>query len=312
MRISRRSLLAVPPFTSTFLIGTLVNRDRIARLLLAACAWVSVGVTIAIAGALLQETVSFFRQVSVAQVFFDTEWTPLFWDKHFGIWPLVCGTVMTAVGALLVAIPVGVTIALFLAEWSPRTLRQIVKPLLEMLSGIPTIVFGYFAISVATPFLKLFIPGLPGFNALSAGLVMGIMIIPLVATLVEDALEAVPRSYREASYALGAGRFTTMMRVTLPAAAGGVAAACILAMSRALGETMIVTIAAGQQPRFSLNPLQAVETLTAFIAQVVMGDTPYGTIEHQAVFAVGCLLFVVTLVLNIGSMWVRDRYAINR
>ncbi len=287
-------------------------RERIQLFLLASCAWISIAITLAIAVALLQETVSFFREVSPAQFLLDTEWTPLFWEKHYGIWPLVCGTIITTIISLVVAIPVGTTIALFLAEWSPRSVRQIIKPILEILSGIPTIVFGYFAVTIATPLLRIIFPSLPGFNALSAGVVMGIMMVPLMATLVEDALSVVPQSFREASYALGASRLTTMLRVTLPAAAGGVVAACILALSRALGETMIVTIAAGQQPRFSLNPLQAVETLTAFIAQVVMGDTPYGSIEHRAVFVVGCLLFLGTFTLNVGSMWIRERFSSTR
>jgi phosphate transport system permease protein len=287
-------------------------RERLGVVALACCAWLSVGVTAAIAIALFQETILFFGQVSYLQFFLDTEWTPLFWDKHYGIWPLVCGTVITTTVSLAVAIPAGTIIALFLAEWAPRVVRMMVKPLLEILSGIPTIVFGYFAVGVVTPVLRVFFPSIPGFNALSAGIVMGIMMLPLVATLVEDALTVVPQSYREASYALGAGRFTTMVRVTLPAAAGGVTAAAILALSRALGETMIVTIAAGQQPRLSLNPLQAVETLTAFIAQVVMGDTPYGSIEHQAIFVVGSLLFIGTLTLNVASIWIRERFAMDR
>jgi len=287
-------------------------RERLGVGALACCAWLSVAVTAAIAIALFQETFLFFGQVSFSQFFLDTEWTPLFWDKHYGIWPLVCGTVITTTVSLAVAIPAGTIIALFLAEWAPRVVRMMVKPLLEILSGIPTIVFGYFAVSVVTPSLRYIFPSIPGFNALSAGIVMGIMMLPLVATLVEDALGVVPQSYREASYALGAGRFTTMMRVTLPAAAGGVTAAGILALSRALGETMIVSIAAGQQPRLSLNPLHAVETLTAFIAQVVMGDTPYGSIEHQAIFVVGSLLFLGTLTLNVASIWVRERLALDR
>lgn len=287
-------------------------RERLGVGALACCGWLSVAVTAAIAIALFQETFLFFGQVSFSQFFLDTEWTPLFWDKHYGIWPLVCGTVITTTVSLAVAIPAGTIIALFLAEWAPRVVRMMVKPLLEILSGIPTIVFGYFAVSVVTPSLRYIFPSIPGFNALSAGIVMGIMMLPLVATLVEDALGVVPQSYREASYALGAGRFTTMMRVTLPAAAGGVTAAGILALSRALGETMIVSIAAGQQPRLSLNPLHAVETLTAFIAQVVMGDTPYGSIEHQAIFVVGSLLFLGTLTLNVASIWVRERLALDR
>lgn len=286
--------------------------ERLGVAALGGCAWLSVGVTAAIAFALLQETILFFRQVSFGQFFLDTEWTPLFWDKHYGIWPLVCGTILTTGVSLGVALPSGIFIALFLAEWAPRSIRTFVKPLLEILSGIPTIVFGYFAVSVVTPVLRGIFPSLPGFNALSAGIVMGIMMLPLVATLVEDALTVVPQSYREASYALGAGKFTTMVRITLPAAAGGVTAAAILALSRALGETMIVSIAAGQQPRLSLNPLQAVETLTAFIAQVVMGDTPYGTIEHQAIFVVGALLFLGTLTLNVGSLSVRERFSAER
>jgi phosphate transport system permease protein len=285
----------------------MIIREKLLTILLTVCGWLSVVITALIAFALIGETILFFGKVSFSQFFLDTEWTPLFWEKHFGIWPLVCGTFVTSGIALLVAIPLGVILALFFSEWAPKLLSQIAKPILEVLSGIPTIVFGYFALSVVTPFIKLWFPSLPSFNGLSAGLVMGLLIVPLVTTLVEDALNSVPSSYREASYALGADRFTTMIRITLPAARGGVVAAGILAVSRALGETMIVTIAAGQQPRFSINPLQSIETLTAFIAQVVMGDTPFGTLEHQSVFVVAFLLFLLTLFLNIVSMWVRDR-----
>ena len=276
--------------------------------LLFLCALVTVFTTVGIVLVLLFETVAFFREVPIWRFLGDTRWTPLFASKHFGIWPLVSGTFLVAVIAIAVALPVGVTSAIYLSEYASPRVRDVVKPVLEVLAGVPTVVYGYFALLFVTPVLKQVIPGLQTFNALSAGVVMGIMIIPYVSSLSEDVMRAVPNSLREGAYALGATRVEVALRVVLPAASSGVVASFILAVSRAIGETMIVTIAAGQMPRLTLNPLQAVETMTAYIVQVSLGDTPAGTIEFKTIFAVGMSLFLMTLVLNIIAQWVLSRF----
>ena len=271
------------------------------------CAILSVLTTLGIVGVLLFETVAFFREVSLARFFTDTQWTPLFAEKHFGIWPLLCGTFLTSLIAVGVAMPVGLLSAVNLSEYAGERLRQVVKPILEILAGIPTVVYGYFALLFVTPLLQKVIPGLAGFNALGPGIVMGIMIIPMVSSLSEDAMYAVPQSLREAGYALGSSRLHVAFRVVVPAAFSGIAASFLLAVSRAIGETMIMAIAAGQQPRFTLNPLVPIETATAYIVQVSLGDTPAGTLEYKTIFAVGMTLFVVTLVLNLLSQRLRER-----
>jgi len=265
------------------------------------CGLLSILTTLGILAVLLIEAVGFFREVSLADFFGDTQWTPLFAEKHFGIWPLIAGTFLTTAIATLVAVPFGLLAAIYLSEFAPGRARRILKPALEVLAGVPTIVYGYFALVVVTPILQHIIPGLAGFNALSAGLVMGIMIIPMVSSLSEDALHAVPVSLREAAWGLGAGRLTTIFKVVLPAALSGIVASIILAVSRAVGETMIVAIAAGQQPRLTLNPGVPVETMTSYIVQVSMGDTPTGTLEYRTIFAVGVTLFALTLLMNILS-----------
>ena len=257
---------------------------------------------------LVVESALFFENVSLSQFFFDTEWTPLFMEKHFGIWPLICGTVLTSVIALTLSVPAGLIIAIYLSEFASERSRKIIKPVLEILAGIPTIVYGYFALLFITPLLQLFLPALGSFNALSAGLVMGIMILPMVASLSEDAIYTVPQNLREGAYALGASKLQMIFGGVLPAAIGGITAAFILAASRAVGETMIVAIAAGQQPLLHFNPLQPVETMTAYIVQVSLGDTPHGTIEYHTLFAVAMMLFLLTLTLNMASMAVRDRF----
>lgn len=272
------------------------------------CGSVSIFVTIGIVLTLVFESWSFFEQVSLADFLLDTVWTPLFLERRFGIWPLVCGTALTSVIALLVALPVGLIIAIYLSEFASAKSRAVLKPVLEILAGIPTIVFGYFALIFLTPLLQTFIPELSGFNALSPGIVMGIMILPMVASLSEDALFTVPRTLRDASYAMGATRLQMVFTVLVPAAMGGITAAFILAMSRAVGETMIVAIAAGQQPILTLNPLSSVQTMTAFIVQVSMGDTPHGTLEYRTIFAVAATLFLMTLVLNNISLKIRQRF----
>ncbi len=271
------------------------------------CGAVSVLTTGGIVAVLIVETVAFFREVPLAQFLTDPQWTPLFVDKHFGILPLVAGTVLTSAIAILVAMPAGLLSAIYLSEFASAKVRGAVKPLLEILAGIPTVVYGYFALLFVTPLLQQVIPQLAGFNALSPGLVMGLMIIPMVSSLSEDAMYAVPQSLREAAYALGSSRLQVAWRVVAPAACSGIAASLLLAVSRAIGETMIVAIAAGQQPRLTLNPLVPVETLTAYIVQISLGDTPTGTIEYKTIFAVGMTLFLGTLGLNLVSLWLRER-----
>jgi phosphate transport system permease protein len=251
---------------------------------------------------LVFEASAFFREVSLAQFFGDTEWTPLFRDnQHFGIWPLVMGTLVTAAIAMAVALPFGLLAAIYLSEYAmPRT-RKVLKPALELLAGVPTIVYGYFALTVVTPALQQFIPGLAGGNMLSPGIVMGIMIIPMVSSLAEDAIYAVPDSLREGALALGAGKLPTILRVIVPSAWSGIAAAMTLAVSRAIGETMIVAIAAGNQANFSADPREPAETMTAYIVNISKGDTPNGTLEYRTIFAVGLMLFVSTLVMNLIS-----------
>ncbi len=283
-------------------------RERIIEAFLFACSSVSLLTTAGIIIVLVVESALFFQNVSLHQFLLDTEWTPLFLDKRFGIWPLVCGTVLTSAIALSLSVPAGLVIAVYLSEFASERSRRILKPLLEILAGIPTIVYGYFALLFVTPILQLVFPSMGSFNALSAGLVMGIMILPMVASLSEDAIFTVPKSLREGAYALGASKLQMIVGAVLPAAIGGITAAFILAASRAVGETMIVAIAAGQQPMLHLDPLQPVETMTAYIVQVSLGDTPHGTLEYHTLFAVAMMLFVLTLGLNMVSVYMRDRF----
>jgi phosphate transport system permease protein len=266
-----------------------------------ACGALSILTTAGIVAVLAWETFRFFEDVSPLAFFADTQWTPLFADKHFGIWPLVAGTVLTTAVAIAVAVPLGLLAAILMSELAGDRTRRILKPSLEVLAGVPTIVYGYFALVLVTPALKAVVPGLSGFNALSPGIVMGIMLVPMISSLSEDALYAVPSSLREASYALGARRLPTIFRVVLPSAWSGISASVVLAVSRAIGETMIVAIAAGQQPQLTLDPRESIETMTAYIVQVSMGDTPTGTIEYRTIFAVGAALFVLTLLMNLSA-----------
>jgi len=272
------------------------------------CAAVSILTTVGIILVLLGETIAFLREVPITEFLFGTEWTPLFAVKRFGVLPLLSGTMLVAAIAMAVAVPAGLLSAIYLSEYARPGLRRVIKPVLEVLAGVPTVVYGYFALLFVTPLLQRFIPELAGFNALSPGIVMGIMILPLVSSLSEDALHAVPNGLREGAYALGANRLQTTLRVVVPAALSGITAASILAVSRAVGETMIVAIAAGQQPRLTANPFVPVETMTAYIVQVSLGDTPAGTLEYRTIFAVGMLLFVLTFVLNLASAWLRERF----
>jgi phosphate transport system permease protein len=276
--------------------------------LLFLCAALSVLTTAGIIAVLALETYEFLREVSIVEFLTGTEWTPLFANQHFGVLPLVAGTMLVSAIAMVVALPMGVMAAIYLSEYSPSGVRRVVKPVLEILAGVPTVVYGYFALTFVTPLLQQFLPSLSGFNALSPGLVMGLMILPLVSSLSEDAMRAVPRGLREGSYALGATRMQTAIKVVVPAAFSGITAAFILAASRAIGETMIVAIAAGQQPRLTGNPFVPIETMTAYIVQVSLGDTPQGTIEYRTIFAVGMLLFLMTFALNLVSTWLRERF----
>ena len=272
------------------------------------CGILSVFTTLGIVAVLIFETVEFFREVSIFDFFTDTQWTPLFADKHFGILPLVSGTFLTSFIAILMAMPIGLLSAIYLSEYASQNIRKAVKPILEILAGIPTVVYGYFALLFVTPLLQTLIPSLSGFNALGPGIVMGIMIIPMVSSLSEDAMYAVPQSLREGAYALGSSKLQVALRVVVPASFSGIAASLLLGVSRAIGETMIVAIACGQQPRLTLNPFVPIETMTAYIVQVSLGDTPTGTIEFKTIFAVGMMLFVITLILNLLSQWLRERY----
>jgi phosphate transport system permease protein len=272
------------------------------------CAALSVVTTAGIIVVLIFETVEFLLVVPVTAFLFGTVWTPLFYDQQFGVLPLVAGTVLVSLIAMLVALPGGLLTAIYLSEYAPAGVRRTVKPVLEILAGIPTVVYGYFALLFVTPLLQHLFPQMAAFNALSPGIVMGIMILPMVSSLSEDAMHSVPGGLREGAYALGATRLQATLRVVLPAAFSGISAAFILAVSRAIGETMIVTIAAGQQPRLTANPLVPVEPMTAYIVQVSLGDTPAGSLEYRTIFAVGMLLFLGTFGLNLASHWLRERF----
>jgi len=268
----------------------------------------SVVITFTIVGVLLYESWAFFQHVSLKEFLTDTQWTPLFDNAHFGILPLVGGTLVTTMVALFVAIPVGTITAIYLSEYAPHKFREIVKPVLELLSAVPTVVYGYFALLFVTPLLQQIMPNLPGFNMLSPGLVIGVMIIPYVSSLSEDAMHAVPMYIREGSYAMGATRMQTAFKVIMPSAFSGVTAAYILGISRALGETMVVAVAGGLQPNLTIDPTQPASTITAYIVQVSLGDLPHASIGYQSIFAAGLTLMLMTLVFNIAGFWLRRRY----
>ena len=272
------------------------------------CGLVSLATTVGIIVILSTETVNFFRDVPIGDFFGDTKWTPLFVPQRFGIWPLIVGTLWVTAGACFIALPVGLATAIFLSEYAPDRLRRFVKPFLEVLAGIPTVVYGYFALTFVTPLLRQIHEGVEVFNATSAAIVMGIMIIPMVSSLSEDAMIAVPRSLREGAYALGASRFQTATRVVVPAALSGIVASFILAISRAIGETMIVTLAAGATPKITENPFEGIQTMTAYIVQVSLGDTPQGTTEYRTIFAVAMTLFLMTFAMTLLANQVVRRY----
>jgi phosphate transport system permease protein len=284
------------------------HRDRVIELILLAAALVAVFTTLAIVFILVYESAAFFEHVSIKDFLTDTQWTPLFDDAHYGIMPLVSGTLTVTFVALLVAIPLGTIIAIYLSEFATNRMRETVKPVLELLGAVPTVVYGYFALLMVTPFLQKLIPGLPGFNMLSAGLVIGLMIVPYVASVSEDAMRAVPRYMREGSYAMGATRLQTALRVVVPGALSGIAAAYILGISRAIGETMVVAIAAGMQPTLTFNPTEPAATITAYIVQVSLGDLPHDSIGYQSIFAAGLVLMLMTLVFNLIGFFLTRRF----
>ena len=313
--VERSAAVGQPRLTGQARLDELASLKRTRRrrekiietvLLLAAC--VSVFTTVGIVYILLKESLNFFSNVPLWDFLTDTQWTPLFSDAHFGIAVLLSGTITSSAVALIVAIPLGTIIAIYLSEFAGHKAREILKPLLEMLSGVPTIIYGYFALLFVTPLLQKIFPELPGFNVLSAGLVMGIMIIPYVSSLSEDAMRAVPMSLREGSYAMGATRLQTALRVVVPAALSGIASAYILGVSRAVGETMILAVAAGMQPNLSLDPMQPAATITSYIVQVALGDLPHGSVGYQTIFAAGLVLMLLTLFFNLLGYWIRRRY----
>lgn len=296
-------------------------REKLIQFMLMACALVSIATTVGIVFVLVTESVTgtpgspgFFQEVSPIEFFFGTKWSPQFKDKHFGVVPLMTGTFLVAGIAGIVGMPIGILGAVYLSEYSAPRIRGIIKPTLEILAGIPTVVYGYFALEFVTPycikpiFAGLFGLNVDGYNALSAGFVVGIMIIPMVSSLSEDALRSVPRSLREAGYALGSTKFDVSVKVVLPSAFSGIVASFLLAMARAIGETMAVTIAAGQSPILTFNPLRSIQTMTAYIVNVSLGDTPAGTIEYKSLYAVGLTLFLITLAMNVVSQWVMYRF----
>ena len=283
-------------------------RERFIETILFLMAFTSVAITFSIVVMLVKESLVFFEQVSLWDFLTDTQWTPLFDDPHYGILPLIAGTVVSSAVALTVAIPLGTIIAIYLSEFAPFAVREVAKPFLELLGGVPTVVYGYFALLFVTPLLQKIFPELPGFSLLSAGLVMGIMIIPYISSLAEDAMRAVPMHLREGSYAMGATRFQSATRVVIPAAFSGIAASYILGISRAVGETMVVAIAAGMQPNFTWDPMEPAATITAYIVQVSLGDLPHGSIGYQTIFAAGLTLLLLTLTFNVLGHILRKRY----
>jgi phosphate transport system permease protein len=283
------------------------NRERVIKFLLTACAYLSIFTTIGIVVVLFEETVRFFLDVSIVEFLTTTRWAPQ--QGAFGVLPLVYGTLMATFIAIAVALPIGLLTAIYLSEYAPHRLRRWLKPALEILAGVPTVVYGYFALTFITPlFRESVLPGIGSFNALASGLIMGVMIIPTVASVSEDAIYAVPRSLREGAYALGATKRETSTKIVLPAALSGIVAAVILGISRAIGETMIVTIAMGSQPNFGGSPLESMQAMTAYIVQVVGGETPRGSITFESIFAVGSALFLMTLALNLASYWFVRRF----
>ncbi|MDF5716615.1 MAG: phosphate ABC transporter permease subunit PstC [Rhizonema sp. NSF051] len=282
-------------------------QEKIVEVLLFCCGLVSILTTIGIIAIILQVALEFFQKVPFTKFFFDTQWTPLFAEQHFGIWPLINGTLLTTAIAMLVAIPLGLSSAIYLSEYAQPKVAAILRPAVELLAGIPTVVNGYFALLFLTPLLRNFLP-LEIFNATSAGIMMGVMIIPTVGSISLDAIRAVPRSLREGAYGLGLTKLESIFKIVLPAALSGIIASIILGISRAVGETMTVLIAAGQQPKLTANPMESIETMTAYMAQISGGDSPRNSINYDTLYAVGAVLFLITLALNIFSHWFSNRF----
>ena len=280
----------------------------IVKWLFFACATVSILTTAAILFTLFYQALSFFDEIPVWDFLTGTRWTPILKPRSYGVLPLVSGTLLVTAIAAIVALPIGLMTAIFLSEYAPDKLRRVLKPILEILAGVPTVVYGYFALTFVTPLLQTILSDLIIFNALSAGLVMGVMIIPMVSSLSEDAMISVPRSLREGAYALGANRYEVSLKIVVPAALSGIIAAFILAISRAIGETMLVTIAAGATPRLTFNPMESIQTMTAYIVQLSLGESPVGSLEYNTIFAVGLVLFAMTLMMNLLGFWVVRRY----
>ena len=312
-------MTAITSPIDTALVATLVSErlkkkafrhinERVIEFIMFCAAAFSVFITAAIVFILLKESWVFFQTVSIWDFLTDHQWTPLFDDAHYGIMVLLSGTITSSAVALLIAIPLGTIIAIYLSEFAPFTVREIAKPFLELLGGVPTIVYGYFALVVLTPLIQMLWPGLPGFSLLSAGIVMGVMIIPYVSSLSEDAMRAVPMALREGSYAMGATRLQTAIKVVMPAATSGIASAYILGISRAVGETMILAVAAGMQPNLTFNPAEPGATITSYIVQVALGDLPHGSIGYQTIFAAGLTLMLITLSFNLLGYWLRNKY----
>nr|WP_223259327.1 phosphate ABC transporter permease subunit PstC [Candidatus Methylopumilus planktonicus] len=283
--------------------------ERVIEIILMFAALAATFITLGIVYILVTEASGFFKDVSIVEFLTSKQWSPLFEDAHYGILPLIAGTLTTSFVALSIAIPIGTIAAIYLSEFASHKTRETVKPILELLVGVPTVVFGYFALLFVTPLLQKINPDLPTFNMLGAGIVMGVMIIPYIASVAEDAMRAVPMNMREGSYAMGATKFQTAIRVVTPAATSGIIAAYILGISRAVGETMVVAIAAGQQPTFTFNPSEGAATITAYIVQVAMGDLPHGSLGYQSIFAAGMVLFIITFVFNILGHMARKRFA---
>jgi phosphate transport system permease protein len=283
------------------------TKERVIEGLLLLSALSSIFITGCIVFVLFYEAAGFFKDVSVWEFLTGRQWTPLFAEPKFGILPLVCGTLLVTSIAVIVALPIGLIVAVYLSEYAPFKVKEVAKPILELLAAVPTVVYGYFALLFLTPILQTFIPNLSGFNALSPGIIMGIMIIPYVSSVSEDAMKAVPMQIREGSYAMGGTKFQTAFKVVIPSAFSGIAAAFVIGISRAIGETMVVAIAAGMMPNLTLNPIEPIQTLTAYIVGISLGDVPHGTLEYKTIFAAGITLFLMTLFLNILGFWFRKR-----
>lgn len=316
MELSEVATIKLPRSTSLERAGGLWVRLRpfyegLIHFSLFICASVSVLVTVGIVFVLLFESVQFFFDVSIIKFLTGTRWTPLLKPQHFGILPLMCGTMLVAGGAAIVAVPIGLGTAIYLSEYASPRFRDIVKPMLEILAGIPSVVYGYLAIVFVSPIIRYLFPSAGVFNAASACIVVGIMILPMIISLSEDILQSVPLSLRGAAFALGANKFEVTVRVVVPAALSGIIASFLLAISRAIGETMAVTLAAGATPKLTLNPLESIQTMTAYIVQVSLGDTPTGTVEYRTIFAVGLMLFITTMTMNIIAQYILSRVGEN-